>query len=705
MAVQLEIKAQLAKLLATEDLVVEHRRVRTAQFDVHSRVLTLPLWEKASGTVYDLLVGHEVGHALYSPDVDWSLECNVPPQFVNVVEDARIEKLMKRKYMGLAKTFYSGYQELDNEDFFELDGKDLSTYNLADKVNLYFKLGTLISLDFTDEEQKILNLIKDCETFTDTLSAAEALYNFCKQKSQKEKTQQDSFDDDKNSGMDNTRSNIDDDTSDSGDSDDTDVEDSDDSDSGGTAGNLDIKTADALSENLEDLASDHGLENVYVEFPDVNLDTIIASNEEFHTLCDTNFSEQQEDCNVSRERFLEKKMDIFGLADLSFNNFKKNAQKEVNYLVKEFECKKSADSYARSTIAKTGVLSTEKLHTYKFNEDLFKKVSVLPDDKNHGLIFILDWSGSMAHVLQDTIKQLYNLVWFCRKVSIPFEVYAFSNTWNSYRNCGEVPPQHAKREAGKFQIDSEFSLLNIFTSKVNNKTLNHHMKNIWRFAYYYTRCPDYSLPYRASLSGTPLNESLIALYKILPKFQKDNNLQKVQCVILTDGEANQLPYYVDIPTNDGGFRVGCRNVNSEKTIIRNRKTGKTYKFGYRWSDFTDACLRNLRDTYPSVNFIGIRVLANRDANSFLKLYYSHHTDEYMSYIRLQNDWKKNKSFVIKNSGYHAYFGMSANSLANDDSFEVKEDATKSQIKNAFIKSLKTKKLNKKVLGEFISLVV
>jgi len=202
-----------------------------------------------------------------------------------------------------------------------------------------------------------------------------------------------------------------------------------------------------------------------------------------------------------------------------------------------------------------------------------------------------------------------------------------------------------------------------------------------------------------------LNESLIALYKILPKFQKDNNLQKVQCVILTDGEANQLPYYVDIPTNDGGFRVGCRNVNSEKTIIRNRKTGKTYKFGYRWSDFTDACLRNLRDTYPSVNFIGIRVLANRDANSFLKLYYSHHTDEYMSYIRLQNDWKKNKSFVIKNSGYHAYFGMSANSLANDDSFEVKEDATKSQIKNAFIKSLKTKKLNKKVLGEFISLVV
>ena len=60
MAVQQEIKSQLAKLLATEELVVEHKQVQTAQFDVHSRVLTLPLWERASCNVYDMLVGHEV---------------------------------------------------------------------------------------------------------------------------------------------------------------------------------------------------------------------------------------------------------------------------------------------------------------------------------------------------------------------------------------------------------------------------------------------------------------------------------------------------------------------------------------------------------------------------------------------------------------------------------------------------------------------
>jgi len=43
MTISHEIKSQLAKLLATEDLMVEHRQVETAQFNVHTRVLTLPV--------------------------------------------------------------------------------------------------------------------------------------------------------------------------------------------------------------------------------------------------------------------------------------------------------------------------------------------------------------------------------------------------------------------------------------------------------------------------------------------------------------------------------------------------------------------------------------------------------------------------------------------------------------------------------------
>ena len=106
------------------------------------------------------------------------------------------------------------------------------------------------------------------------------------------------------------------------------------------------------------------------------------------------------------------------------------------------------------------------------NEDLFKKVTVLPDGKNHGLVFILDWSGSMSREMLDTVKQLYNLIWFCKKVSIPFDVYAFTNEWkrreqdpsgqwNPIENELPYEPQEYN-----FRVEEDFSLMNLFTSGV-----------------------------------------------------------------------------------------------------------------------------------------------------------------------------------------------------------------------------------------------
>jgi hypothetical protein len=109
----------------------------------------------------------------------------------------------------------------------------------------------------------------------------------------------------------------------------------------------------------------------------------------------------------------------------------------------------------------------------------------------------------------------------------------------------------------------------------------------------------------------------------------------------------------------------------------------------------------MRDKFPSVNFIGMRVLEGRGATDFIKLYYNYGDTDY---DKIMLDWRKNKSFCIKKSGYHAYFGLSATALSQDSEFEVDDGATKAKIKSAFLKSLKTKKLNKKVLGEFISLV-
>ena len=178
MNVNHEIKSQLAKLLATEDLVVENKEVDTASFNVHTRVLTLPQWEKASSLVYDLLVGHEVGHALFTPDIEWYKDYQISPGIVNVVEDARIEKLMKRKYGGLAKTFYRGYNELHEEDFFKLEDEDINEMSLPDRIYLYFKLGNFVDIDFTIEEMHFVARIDQCETFDDVLEVSKDLHDF-----------------------------------------------------------------------------------------------------------------------------------------------------------------------------------------------------------------------------------------------------------------------------------------------------------------------------------------------------------------------------------------------------------------------------------------------------------------------------------------------------------------------------------------------
>jgi hypothetical protein len=726
MAVNYEIKGMLAKLLASEDIIVEHKKVSTASFNVHTRVLTLPMWN-ASNTVVDLLIAHECGHSIFTPDEDWTETVKVPQQFVNVVEDARIEKLMKRKYAGLAKTFFNGYKELNEEDFFQLGDEDISTFNLADRANLYFKVGNFITLDFNPEEQEIINLIGACESFADALIAADELYKYCKKEKEQQQKVAD-FDSHETQGKSQSPASDFVETNDSSSEQEVESDNSSEKESsesyGGTAQGdetpvksstveeePEVRTAESLEDKIRDLVGNDEYENTYIEVPQVNLDTIIGKNSEVHKDIDDSFNHQQKLHNECAKDKGFTTTNLYKESDIDFKKFKSSAQKEVNYLVKEFECRKAADQYARASTARTGVLDTTRLHTYKYNEDLFKKVSVIPDGKNHGLVFVLDWSGSMCDVMLDTCKQLFNLVWFCKKVSIPFEVYAFTNEWRrgeyDYENdrylAADRTPHYQKKD-GLMVVDETFAMMNILTSKVSGSILEHQMLNIWRLAYCFGRT--YSSPYtysnRLGLSATPLNEALITLHQILPKFQKENKLQKVQCIVLTDGEANQLVHHKEVKRQwEKNPFLGTGYINPMNTFLRDRKLGTTYKIGYGYHEFTDVLLRNLKDKFSSMNFIGIRVLESRNFSRFVQMYHSQLDKQYE---KIQSDWKKVKSFTITKSGYDAYFGMSATALSQDTEFEVAEDATKSQIKSAFVKSLKTKKLNKRVLGEFISLV-
>ena len=714
MAVRQEIKSQLAKLLATEDLIVEHKNVETAQFDVVSRVLTLPVWDKASSGVYDMLVGHEVGHALFTPDDNWIKERKIPPVFVNIVEDARIEKFMKRKYPGLAKSFYYGYQELNDNDFFDVDGQDLDDFNLADRINLHYKIGNFIDLDFSLAEKQIIKIIDQCETFADTLDAAETLYNYCKKrvKEDGEKNKDGEANQELDISFDFTGEGDGQDFEDELDESGSDSVEPEEGESyGGTAehkeggdkgsDDLDIKTVEALSDALKKLTNITGSDSQYFEIPKIDLSKVIISNKLIHDNITTSFSEQEKEWSDKWVYDGWSPEILFKHVDSEFIKFKKSAQKEVNYLVKEFECRKAADNYSRSATNRTGILDTTKLHTYRFNEDIFKRITTVPDGKNHGLIFILDWSGSMAHVLADTLKQLYNLLWFCKKVNIPFEVYAFTNEYPNPNENGYSEYCYEKKE-GLLHINENFSLMNMFTSKVKGKVLEEQMKNIFRIGLGHgSGHVFYHLPLGMRLSGTPLNEALLCLHQILPQFKKENGVQKVQCVVLTDGEAHPLTYHKKFQRHweDSDF-MGCASMR-DGCFLRDRKTGHTYAMDGNWWTQTDIFLRNLRDNFTDVNFIGIRVMASRDAGSFIRRYCGYHGKLHDT---TKLSWVKNRSFSIKNSGYHTYFGLSSNALANDDEFEVKEDATKAQIRSAFKKSLKSKKMNKKVLGEFIELV-
>lgn len=727
MSVNYEIKGMLARLLATEDLIVEHKNVETACFNVHTRCLTLPMWEKASDAVYTMLVGHEVGHALFTDDIDWIQERKIPPQFVNITEDARVEKLMKRKYAGLPKTFYKGYKELQDQDFFCIGDDNVSTYNLADRANLYFKVGSFLSIDFTEEEQKIIDQIGSAETFNDALDAAEVLYKYCKQNQQEDTEVDGELPENMNPGSGNNSA------SDFSDQEDEGEGESDSEENGGNnqlnnrdssipnsnESNKDpsqsknepsektpeikepeVKTVQSLEKSIRDLVNNSSFENVYVEIPKVNLKRIIIDNAEIHNRCSESWQSQLDQNGYASD-------EIFGVVDKDFREFRRSAQKEVNYLVKEFECRKAADSYARATTSRTGVLDCSRLHTYKYNEDLFRKVTTLSEGKNHGLVFILDWSGSMDKVMLDTVKQLFNLVWFCKKVNIPFEVYSFTNAYPVVKydeyNKAIMPDPSYKKKEGVFYLEEHFSLMNMLTSKTNIKTLENQMLNIYRIAnnfckQYYS---SYKVPVGLDLSGTPLNETLIVLHEILPTFQKQNKLQKVQCVILTDGEANPLMYHKEFQRGDNKNYLGTGHLGGN-SFLRDRSTGNTYSLDVLWYNFSDVLLRNLRDKFPSVNFIGMRIVESRDASTFIRRYTE---NDHMANITITNSWKKEKSFSIKNSGYHTYFGLSASALSNDVEFEVNEDATKTQIKSAFAKSLKNKKMNKKILGEFVQLIV
>ena len=701
-----EVKGTLAKLLATENLTVEHRKVSTAAFDTERRVLILPIWKTASSTVYDLLVGHEVGHALYTPNKDFG---NVSKAFVNVLEDARIERLMKQTYPGLRKSFFEGYKQLWDQDFFGVKNDDPETLSLIDRINLYFKGN--VQIPFTAEERVWIDRVDRTVTFDDVVALAKELWEYANQKQEQKEEEMmmppspngnktadreeemnpsDSSEAESQEGEGNQEQQDQADREES----DADLETPSYSDVGGDVDETESITDAALREALDSLVDDDAKEWVYLTLPKIDAEEYIVSPERISEDLEFSFYGQAMTCKEMQRQYFK----TLEYAENHYNSFKKDTQKTVNYLCKQFEMKKSAEEYKRAATSKTGVIDTNSLFKYKMTDDIFKKVTVVSEGKNHGLVMFLDWSGSMSNVLMDTLKQTMNLVWFCKKCGIPFRVFGFQSGYYSHRE-----ERGTECEVNELAIANDFRLLEFFSSKQSARSLEKSMRMV--YLQVFALCGRYLLSNNSySLGGTPLAESVMCARSIVAEMKRTENVSKVNVICLTDGEANPMSYvrtYTNYYTQEIEKKMSllCHNRNIV-FILRDSVTGYSRRLGAH-AQHTTKEIVSFHKEITDYNWIGIRICSKQEAFRLIREY------AYDKYEEIDKMWKKEKFASIKQTaGFTESFYLPNNNLgSSSNDLEVKqktEVATKAELTRAFKKHMGSKMTNKTILNSFIT---
>ena len=759
----------LAKLLAEEDIHVVHRKQPTAMFDVLNRELSLPIWKDMSKVVQDLFTLHEVGHALWTPleMMKKVKEENISHSVVNVLEDVRIEKAVQLKYRGAVKIFNSAYQELLNGNFFETVGKDISNYNLIDRINLHFKHHT--DVPFSTEEMVWVEKSNKTITPDDVIELAKELVDFIKENpdsqgktpdsegsevtemgnapmstddnqdedsvenqeyempggSDSEESEETS-EEEKSGGSkesDEKSEETDEKSDDVGseESEETDGEKSESKEStvdradGGSDGNSDMTitaaTDTASRKNAESML-DHTAPNYeYASIPKVNMKKVIIPTTEILDIFKEHYLDQKKnDGDTYWNKTLEE-----------LNKTKSDSKKAVSYMVKEFEMKKSADAYARSSTAKTGTLDMGKLHTYKYNDDLFAKVTTLPGAKNHGLVLFLDWSGSMSTNLVGTMNQLFNIVWFCNRTQIPFEVYGFTNIFKKDGTYGRNTDGLVQNfKSGDLVLD--VNLLNFFSSKMKIQQQNDMMHYLYMLANRWNRRDwrtdgyPYQEPKCLSLGSTPLNDAIICAMDLLPAFKKSNGVQKMHTVFLTDGASNPIRNRYVVYSKDGHVSNDKQSIGYGKEIFTDPTTGNKVNridFGNGREYQTKMLLSLLKKKMPDMNIVNFFVAGSGRSGkiSYDDLRSVIDWDMCQSHHEMQNMVKKcntdNVLIVPKGQGFDVTYilpGLSKLDMSTELDLEDGVTYNKGQLKRAFGKMSNGKTANRPLLNNFIKMV-
>ena len=743
--VNLDVKGYLAKLIATENIIIQHNKVKTASFDVKNRVLTLPIFKEQKGDVYDMLIAHECAHALWTPYKAWEKVAtdNELRAYVNVLEDTRIDKLIQKKYPGVIKNYQNGFDILDKKNFFGLVGKDINKdFMLIDKINIRSKSLNRLPFIFTPEDKKWLAKVDAIKTFKDVVDLAKELLDWQKKQVEQLKklpdfdqhiiaknydlNDEESDDDtedsnavqesDDNSDGDDEKNDFnnfgdqkaDDEKSSNQDGDTKDGEKQDDKKGkeesthyGPGAGGdfskgklLKAVTQDAFDNKHTELLDDTIKGFVYGEMPKPNYKDSLITYQTFFKEFEKEKLQARKHYNVSAyDKWLQDK----------YKKFTRENKKTVSYLVKEFEMKKAATAYKRASTDKTGIIDPLKLPRYKHSDDIFKRLTIIPDGKNHGMMMLLDWSGSMSDCLKSTVNQLINLVEFVRRVNIPFEVYFFTSERKYFSDETGYDKSFTYKN-GDWYFEN-FNLVNCASHKMTKRQLDQammymfHMGEYYNYRYTSYRNYDYSkpscygMPHEFNLGNTPLNEALIYIEQLLPQFKKKYGIEKATLITLTDGGANGMRGQLVGSNKDADW-------SAKRVYIM--PNGKKMVGSYS-RELTDTLLEYIGKEHDT-NVIGFYILKRVRKWDLERYCDGDYVAREKQYLKMRKDMTKEKAVVVDKPGYNKYFLLNGKTMKVENfslqDAKVKKGTT-GELKRIFATSMKGRITSRVVLNKFI----
>jgi len=748
---QVESLSLVARLLASENIRVQHSAsAQTASFETKSRVLTLPVWKEMSGDLYDMLVAHEVAHALFTPKGDsWVKDLidlvgeknfNKLKMYVNVVEDARIERSMKDRYGGLRSVFARAYRDLTvkNPKLLALD-QDLNDLPLIDRVNIHYKVGFAVDVPFSAEEMALVKRVAETKSWEEVVALAKELYDLSKKQKQDKKDKQQGEDsapsgskgeqgegeeadgtpsdgegEDEERGetegegenddpADSTEGGEETEGDNSQDSDDAEAEEAeksennDKSKSNGASVKGDEKSKEDEGEKPEDAEADDSVTAKAME-------QLSKENLENETARWSNSSNTVKmpvfNTDTGVEPFEKVIEDLKIMADKNgghalYQKFLAKNKTAVAGLVQEFMRRKAADEAQRTRTADTGSIDPTRLWAYRVSDEIFGSYETKREGKNHGLLFLLDWSGSMNVILKETVEQLGMLVQFCAAANIPCEIYAFSNNHNILKD-GEW-----SKEAGQVRPDA-VRLLHLLSASARPAQLKTAIAGLLAWAskgsqgygfFFGKNHAGEDLDSKYYLNGTPLNAALVAMNTMIPLFQKKTGVQVVNLCVLTDGDATDSIWYMH--NADGGVQ-GLRQGDSASYNDKYQNVNIAGNRAVTRYEGREADLLRFLRAEHGVNVLGFRVGNSREiansvkyawnsvakdsaeAKKMTKVGSETYTKEKTKFLR-ENDWVSGEEWY----GYTEWFGVSNLKTDEEDYLvSVSSESTKAALAKA-----------------------